>query len=183
MLATEQTTELESKPAPSPALLEEHASNEPMRHIPTLGWMCDKLDTDVRRRLEKLSASIETHATAEAENELRALCRALDRLADVAKHIRVNGHGPTDALQKLRWSLNHALSCLRLVDAATFGRREPFHHFDKSKSELIYGAFLVVLVHVQRVTIAVRAIDPAIDDHLNEGLVRLNEPLREQPIA
>ena len=40
-----------------------------------------------------------------------------------------------------------------------------------------------MLVHVERVTIAVRAIDPAIDDRLNEGLVRLNEPLREQPIA
>ena len=182
MLATEQTTELESKPATKP-MLEEHASNEPMRHIPTLAWMCDKLDEDVRRRLEKLSAAIEAHSTAGAENELRALCRALDRLADAAKHIRNNGHGPTEALQKVRWSLNHALSCLRLVDAATFGRREPFHHFDKSTSETIYGAFLVMLVHVERVTIAVRAIDPAIDDQLNEGLVRLNEPLREQPIA
>ena len=128
MLATEPTTELESK-------LEEHSANEAMRHIPTLAWISDKLDVDLRKRIEKLCAAVESKMNGDADNEIRALCRALDRLADAAKHIRVNGHGPTDALQKVRWSLNHALSCLRLVDAATFGRREPFHHFDKSKSE------------------------------------------------
>src|SRR5438477_3463011 len=183
MLATEPITEPENNPAPAKSPLEEHHANELMRHIPTIAWMGDKLDGDLRHRIEKLCAAIESKMNADAENELRALCRALDRLADAAKHIRNNGHGPTEALQKVRWSLNHALSCLRLVDAATFGRREPFHHFDKSKSETIYGAFLVMLVHVERVTIAVRAIDQAIDDRLNEGLVLLNEPLREQPIA
>ena len=174
MLATEETTK---------APLEEHATNEPMRHVPAIGWMCDKLDGDIRRRLEKLCASIKAHPTPEADTELRALCRALDRLADFAKHVRNNGHGPNDALHKTRWSLNHALSCMRLVDAATFGRREPFHHFDRSKSEPLYAHFLVVLDHVSRVTIAVRPIDPSIDERLLEGVVRLTEPLREQPIA
>ena len=183
MLATEQTTELETKPAAAVARLEEHATNAPMRHIPTLAWMADKLDTDLRRRIEKLCASLESHMTPEAENEVRALCRALDRLADASKHIRNNGHGPNESSQRVRWSINHALSCLRLVDAATFGRRAPFHHFEKSKSEPVYAAFLVVIEHVRRLTEVVRTLDAGIDERLNEGLVQLQEPLREQPIA
>ena len=182
MLATEQTPELESKPATKPEL-EEHATNAAMRHIPSLTWLCDKLDGDLRRRIEKLCAALDSHMTAEADHEVRGLCRALDRLADASKHIRNNGHGPNEALHKVRWSLNHALSCLRLVDAATFSRRAPFHHFEKSKSELVYAAFLVVIDHVYRLMTVVRTIDPGIDDSLNEGLVQLQEPLREQPIA
>jgi len=178
MLATEPTTELEGKPQ-----LEEHAANEAMRHIPAAGWMSEKLDGDVRRRIDTLCASLESKMNAEADGALRALCRALERLADAAKHVRNNGHGPNDAVQKVRWSINHALSCVRLIDNATYGRRAPFHHFEKSKSETVYAAFLVVLDAVDRLTRVVRTIDPDLDDKMNEGLVQLTEPLRTQPIA
>jgi len=154
-----------------------------MRHIPPIGWISEKLDGDLRRRVEKLCAAIEGRMTPEAENELRALCRALDRVADAAKHIRSNSHGPNEVLQKVRWSMNHAVSCVRLVDAAAFGRRGPFHLFEKSKAEPLYGAVLIVIDHIHRLTDVLRAIEPAIDEDLLEGLVRLNEPLREQPIA
>ena len=163
--------------------LEQHADNEPMRHIPALTWMSEKLDGDVRRRIDKMTAALDTHPAPEIEHEIRCLSRALDRLADASKHIRNNGHGPNEPLPKLRWSLNHALSCLRLTEAATFGRRAPFHTFERSKSETIYGAFLTVLHHLQRLLEVVRPIDPRIDERLNEGLVQLIEPLREQPIA
>lgn len=182
MLATEATTELESKPAPKPSL-EEQSTNEVMRHIPPIGWIAEKLDVDLRRRIDKLCASIESQLTPDAENELRALCRALDRLADTAKHIRSNSHGPNDVLQKVRWSMNHAVSCVRLVEPATFGRRGACHHFEKSKAEPLYGALLAVICAVERLTCLVRTIDPHIDERLQEGLVRLDEPLREQPIA
>jgi len=154
-----------------------------MRHIPPIGWISEKLDGDLRRRVEKLCVALEGRMTPEAENELRALCRALDRVADAGKHIRSNGHGPNDALQKVRWSMNHAVSCVRLVDSATFGRRAAFHHFEKSKAEGLYGAFLIVIDRIHRLTDVLRTIDPAIDEHLCEGLVRLTEPLREEPIA
>ncbi len=179
MLATEPTAELESKPP----LLEEHHANEAMRHIPTIAWMSEKLDGDVRRRIDKLCASLEGKMTADAEHALRGLCRALDRFADAAKHVRNNGHGPNEVVQKLRWALNHAVSSLRLADAATFGRRAPFHHFEKSKSETTYAAFLVVLDAVERLTRVTRTIDPDLDDKMNEGLVQLATPLRTQPIA
>lgn len=183
MLATEPITELENKPPAAKPLLEEHAANEAMRHIPTLSWICDKLDVDVRKRVEKLCAAVESKMTAEADGEIRALCRALDRLADSAKHIRSNGHGPNEPLQKLRWSINHALSCVRFLDSATFGRRAPFHQFEKSKSEPVYAAFLIVLAHLARFAEIARTIDPDVDERLCEGLVQLEEPLRAQPIA
>src|SRR2546423_15464613 len=125
MLATEQIPEAEPKPR-----LEEHAANEAMRHIPSLAWMTDKLDGDLRRRIDKVCAAVEPRMNAEAENEMRALSRALDRLADAAKHVRNNGHGPNDPLQKVRCSLNHALSCLWLVDAAMFVCPRPFLLFE-----------------------------------------------------
>ena len=174
---------VETPSVATPAHFEQHASNELMRHIPSLAWLCEKLDGDMRRRIDRISASVEGHVTPEIEEELRALSRALDRLADAAKHIRNNGHGPNEPLPKLRWSLNHALTCLRLADAATFARRAPFHTFERSKSEAIYGAFLVVIDHLGRVLDVVRPIDPGIDERLYEGLVKFEEPMREQPIA
>jgi len=183
MLATEPITEPENNPATAKSPLEEHHANELMRHIPTIAWMGDKLDGDLRHRIEKLCAAIESKMNADAESELRALSRALDRLADAAKHIRNNGHGPNEPLHKVRWSINHALSCVRLVDDATFGRRAPFHHFEKSKSETLYAAFLVVLHNIERLTRVARSIDPAVTEQLCEGLVQLEEPLREQPMA
>jgi hypothetical protein len=184
---TELPAEVAAEPPPHviahAAHLEQHAANEPMRHIPTLAWLCEKLDVDVRRRIDKMTASIDAHPAPEIENELRGLSRALDRLADSSKHIRNNGHGPNEALPKLRWSLNHALSCLRLADPATFGRRAPYQTFERSKSEAMFGAFVVVLEHLGRLLEVVRPIDPRIDERLSEGLVQLIEPLREQPIA
>ena len=47
----------------------------------------------------------------------------------------------------------------------------------------VAGAFLVVIDHVHRLTALVRAIDSRIDERLLEGLVVLQEPLREQRMA
>jgi hypothetical protein len=41
----------------------------------------------------------------------------------------------------------------------------------------------VVIQHVGRVLTLVRAIDPSVDEHLLDGLVKLETPLRTQPIA
>src|SRR5439155_14204246 len=71
---------VETPPVATPAHFEQHASNELMRHIPSLAWLCEKLDGDMRRRIDRISASIEGHVTPEIEEELRALSRALDRL-------------------------------------------------------------------------------------------------------
>lgn len=178
-LATEAT----EKPA-TKSLQETWGKNERMRHVPPIGWMIDKLDVDLRRRIEKLGHSIAGRQPSEAiEAELRALCRAIDRLADAAKFSRVGNQAPAELIARITWAINHAVGCLGSIDANLFGRRYPFQTFERSKGETLYGAFLVVIDRVHRTTQAIRAVDPRIDERLCEGLVALQEPLREQAIA
>jgi len=168
-------------------MLEHWPENERMRHIPALKWIIDKLDQDVRRRLEKLLVPYSDIGTADPrhaplEAELRALCRALDRVADCARRGR-NGHAPNEATAKVRWALDHAVQNLTASDADTFGRRYPFQTFERSNAEPLWGAMLSVLQHLQNLVPLVREIEPDIDERMYEGLVNLIEPLRREPIA
>jgi hypothetical protein len=178
-LATEPT----EKPA-AKSLQETWGKNERMRHIPPIGWMLDKLDVDLRKRIDKLCAAITAHPSNEAiDTALRALCRAIERLADAAKFSRATNHAPADIVARITWAINHAVSALNAVDANLFGRRYPFQTLERSKGEPLYGALLVVIDHVHRLTTLARAVDAHIDERLLEGLVVLQEPLREQQMA
>ena len=167
--------------------LETWARNEPMRHVPSAEWMVWKLDQDLRRRIEILFTPY-SHLPSDdprrtpLENEFRGLCRAIDRLADAARHTRVN-HPPHDLGDRIAWGLNQAVSSLNSLDPHLLGRRFPFHTGERSKGEPIYGALLVVIQHVERVLTLVRTIDRNVDEHLLDGLVKLETPLRTQPIA
>ena len=108
---------------------------------------------------------------------------AIDRLADTARFSRANTPAPAEIAARITWSINHALSSLGSLDANLFGRRYPFHTFERSKSEALYGALLVVIDHVRRLTVVTRSIDAGIDERLLEGLVVSQEPLREQKMA
>src|SRR5256886_117375 len=141
-------TEPSEKPA-AKTLLETWGKNDRMRHVPSIGWVIDKLNVDLRRRIEKLSA---VRPVENMEGELRALCRAIDRLADSAKYSRSSNHAPTELSARLTWGLDHAVSSLGSLDANLFGRRYPFQTFERSKAESLYGALLVVIDHVHRVT-------------------------------
>lgn len=187
MLATEEQPAPGHDPAPRPTALESWQSNERMRHVPTLAWIVQKLDQDVRRRLEKIlvpysdmPGSDPRHARM--EHELRAVCRSLDRVADVARRGR-GAHPPNDVAARVRWSLDHALQNLAAADADAFGRRFPFQTFERSNAEPLWGAMLSVLQHLQNLVPLVREIEPDIDERMYEGLVNLVEPLRTDPIA
>lgn len=167
--------------------LESWSKNEPMRHVPSAEWMSWKLDQDLRRRIEILFNSFDGLGfddphRAGIENELRALCRAIDRLADAARHSR-NNHPPHDLGDRVAWCLNQAVSSLNSLDPHLIGRRFPFHTGERSKAECIYGSLLVVIQHIGRVLTLVRTIDPNVDELLLDGLVQLETPLRTQPIA
>jgi hypothetical protein len=178
-LATEPTEKVASTP-----VLETWGKNERMRHIPPLAWIIEKLDIDLRRRIDKLMASIGSASFGEsADIELRAVCRAIDRLADAAKYSRATGQAPAEIGARITWALNHAVSALGSLDANLFGRRYPFQTLERSKGEALYGALLVVIDHVHRLTTLARRGDPHIDERLLEGLVVLQEPLREQRMA
>jgi hypothetical protein len=191
-LATEEPTPpADATPAPPaarPSLLESHAENERMRHIPPLAWMVQKLDLDLRRRIEKLwlpysdlPASDPRHAPLEAE--IRALCRAIDRISSIARHHRGNPHPPNDLGSRVTWTINQAVGNLAGVDAETFGKRFPFQTFERSNSEPLWAAMLSVIQHIQKLVPMIREIEPDIDERLYEGLVQLTEPMRRDPIA
>src|SRR5947209_16269837 len=88
-------TELTEKAATRP-LLETWGKNERMRHVPPVEWMIEKLDRDLRRRIDILCASAAPTSNEMIDSELRALCRAIDRLADAAKHSRAANHAPAE---------------------------------------------------------------------------------------
>ena len=178
-LATEPTEKVTAKP-----LLETWGKNERMRHIPPLGWIIEKLDGDLRRRIEKLISVIGSPPSGEAADiELRGLCRAIDRLADAAKFSRTTNHAPAEIGARINWAIQHAAGSLGSLDANLFGRRYPFQTLEKSKGEAIYGALLVIIDHVRRLTAIARAADPNVDERLLEGLVVLQEPLRQERMA
>ena len=181
-----------SPPAPPPPahheLQEQWRQNERMRHIPTIAAMIQKLDGDLRHRIEKLVAvyaALPGHDPRHSalEHELRALCRCIDRVADVAKRHRGNAHPPAELGHRISWAISHAVTNLKEADVDTFGRRFPIQTFERSNAEPLWAAMLSVIEHVHRLTAAIRAIDPGIDERLYEGLVVLNEPLRREPIA
>ena len=179
-------TEATEKPATKP-LLEVWGRNEVMRHVPPLEWLVRKLDHDVRRCAEKLWVSIaalphDDPRRAALDDHVRALCRAIDRLADTARHTRTN-HPPQDLGDRLAWSINHAVSCLNSLDPTLFGRRCPFHTFERSKAEPLYGTLVAVLACVRDLTALARTVDADLDERLLDGLVTLQQPLRREPIA
>jgi hypothetical protein len=183
--------ETETEKATPPSRLETWAQNESMRHVPSLEWILWKLDVDLRHRLELMTGPCRTlpfdHPhRAETDTELLSLCRAIERLAEAAKHLRNSGHPPQDLGSRVTWSLNHALASLNSLDGSLFGRRYPVQTHERSKAEPVYGALLVVIQHADRLLQRVRAIDPGIDEKLLKDLVVLEHPVNEQtlkPIA
>jgi hypothetical protein len=169
------------------SLLETWGKNERMRHVPSIEWMVHKLDVDVRRRIDILFAPFAVLPSSDsrfqgAESEFRTLCRAIDRLAEPARHTRGN-NVPSELRLRIDWAITHAVTSLNNLDPNLFGRRYPFQTLERSKGEPLYAALLVVIERVRRLTNTIRAIDGRIDEHLLEGLVTLQEPLREQAIA
>lgn len=192
-LATESKPETEEatvlKPS-TPSRLESWAANERMRHVPSVDWLIWKVDVDLRARLDKLlssfeSAPIDAPQRAHMDADLRALCRALDRLADVARHSRINGQ-TGELRQRVVLALNTAVNNLKTLDASLVGRRFPFQTFERSKSEPLYGALLMALDYMQRLISHARIVDLNLDERLLAGLVTLQNPVDDRmlkPIA
>lgn len=188
MLATEPDPSGTTQPAPRASILENWSANERMRHVPTIAWMVQKLDGDVRRRIDALwlpysdlPASDPRHAALEAG--FRSLCKSLDRVGDVARHHRGHPHPPVELGNRVQWSLGQAIANLKGGDSDSFGRRFPFQTFERSNAEPLWAAMLATIQQVQKLTELVRDVDPQIDEKVYEGLVTLVEPLRRDPIA
>ena len=189
ILATEPATVATDEKRRSLPPLETWAANERMRHVPTPEWMARKIESDLRKRVEKLlsvfvnvAASDPRHTPLEVE--FRALCKALERLADAAKPTaRQNAH---DLPSRIDVVLTVSVANIRSLEPTPLGRRNPYNAFDRSKAEPMYAALLAVICHIDRIIRLARAIDPGLDERLLEGLVVLQNPVDERmlrPIA
>jgi hypothetical protein len=187
MLATD-TTPLPTTPTGArTALLEEHPHTDRMRHIPEIDWLVAKLDQDMRQRIEKLWVPYSDLASNDPrhgpiETELRALARCLERIVEIAGRKRVS-HPPSDLFTRLQSALSQAVSAISALDRTTFGKRLPFHTFERSNAEPLWATVLSSINHLQRVVPMVREVEPEIDERLYENLVQLREPMRRDPIA
>ena len=182
MVATEV-----KEPGSASALQETWSKNEQMRHVPRLEWIVQKLDVDLRRRIDLLTAPFlslphDDPRHLAIETELRGLCRSLDRLADMVRHPRAL-HPPHDLVPRTIWGLEQALASLRTIAPETFDRRFPFQTLERSRAEPTYAALLLVMAHVDRLLPLIRPIDSRIDERLLEGLVNLERPLPTEPMV
>jgi hypothetical protein len=176
--------------APKTSLLESWEGNERMRHIPLLEWMIGKVDGGLRLTVEKsltpiLGLPSDDPRRTRTDADLRNLCKALDRLAEVARHERQSA-AQGDLPHRIEAAFDHAVESLRSLDADLIGRRFPFQTFERSKAEPLYSALLVVMNIVDRIVPLAREIEPDLDERLLEGLVVLGNPVDERmlrPIA
>jgi hypothetical protein len=181
-------TEAAEKP-PARTLLETWGKNERMRHVPPVEWIVRKLDGDLRRRIDVaysvfVSMPLDDVRRARMEIELRLLCRTIDRLADAGRHTRTSDQHPSSDLGiRISSVIAHAVANLNSLDANLFGRRYPFQTFERSRAEAVAAALMVVVCAITRTLAIARDIDPSVDERLFAGLVTLQQPLREQPIA
>jgi hypothetical protein len=160
-------TELPDKAA-TRSLLETWGKNERMRHVPRIEWIAEKLDRDLRRRIQILSAASPMNDSIDAE--LKSVGRSIDRVADAAKYSRAATQPPAELPARLDFAITHAVSCLNSLDPNLFGRRYPFQTFERSKAESVYSALLVVIDRVHRATEIVRAVDRSVDEKLLEAV-------------
>lgn len=183
ILATEPATVATDETRSTLPPLETWAGNERMRHVPSAEWMARKVETDIRMRVDKVMPVLLTLPSADPrhaslETEFRALGRALERLADTARPTaRQNGH---DLPSRIDSMLTIAAANIHALETTAFGRRNPYHAYDRSKAEPLYAALLAVLGHLERVITLVRAIDPGIDERLLQGLVVLENPVDDR---
>lgn len=190
ILATEATDAQAEKTSGLPPL-EEWAGNDRMRHIPSLEWMIRKVDVELRRRIDLVRGSLESAqpdgpGRGRLEESLKSVCHALDLLAESARPSRQHHQQGGDLTHKIEAALTNAVAGLRSLDADLIGRRFPYHSFDRSKAEPLYGTLLVALGRVERSLALAREIDPGVNERLLDGLVVLENPVDERmmhPIA
>lgn len=171
--------------------LETTARNPRMRHVPSMEWMIRKLETTLHERIELMISSVQRSVADDSlrqaiDASFHALGRAFEKVCETARPSRGHHGDWNDPVAHVRSTLVGAVAALRSLDPEIFGRREPFHHFERSRSEQLYGTVLSAIAHVDSLLTLVRQVDPSIDERLYAHLVNLSQPLNDEvkrPIA
>ncbi|HVT03715.1 MAG TPA: hypothetical protein VHL58_10125 [Thermoanaerobaculia bacterium] len=152
-------------------------SPEIMRHIPALPVLQELIRGDLRRRVDILWLSAHSHTRPGLEDSRRAIdhqlnsiAHWLDRIADATHVARRSGHHPSDLKGRLDAAFAQAGEALAMLRDDDYRRRTPFHHFDRSRSESIVGAFVVLGCKIEKAIELVEQIDPDIRFKVNESI-------------
>ncbi len=139
--------------------LEQLTSNEEMRHVPPLEVLLRRVDDMLRRGIDEALASARSadqDTIRDVDVQLKRASLCLARVAELARHHR----GVTAAHPEPRpiiEALEGAVSSLRNADK-NLRRRTPFHHFERSRGEMLYGSLLsaeqCVAKAIQRLSVA-----------------------------
>ena len=118
-----------------------------MRHVPPLDDIIERIDGKIRVRLTTIASIAERIGDENhpLQRMVKSACRQVCHIAEVARH-RTHGHanGNGSLTQSVNHSLTVALEALRAVDRSVYGRRMPFHRFERSECEEIYAAVVAV---------------------------------------
>lgn len=164
---------MSSEPKPV-STLERIGETPELRHVPPREVVVRRLDVEFRRKLTILWDSVaaldqpsDTDLHAAFEDRVRYIIRWLDRLAHLARGPYNPPHG--NLREQLLAAVDGAVSAVNATDANAFRRRTPFHLFDRSRGELIYGAFVVIESAIASLTEQLSRIDPSLYEKLLNG--------------
>lgn len=163
--------------------IETVARTEEMRHVPRLALLIEKLDRDVRMRIETIYSSCfesartpDSATLSELENVFKQVCRWLERLGEQARGRRGAQSHELNLHARVRSALSFAIEALSSLDETQFRRRIASNSFERSRGECIYAAFLVVIYELDRLAKLAATIDPDVAMKLIEPPYQL-EPL------
>jgi hypothetical protein len=169
---------------------EQFSQTEEMRHVPPVSWLIDKLDHDVRSRIETLytscfesGRSLDSPTISELETRFRQIYRWLERMGEQARGRRGPTNHDFNLRSRVRAALAFAIESLATVDPVQFRRRNPPNLFERSRGECLYAAFLMVTCEIDRLITAAAAIDPDLHMKLIEPPYSLPPPPVQEQLA
>jgi hypothetical protein len=160
-----------------------YADGEELRHIPPVAtlirWVEENLQRDALASASVIFDSLDVPADVRGRAKAIAtsICHWLDRPVEFA-HIHRAGSAGGDPTAALRQAFSSALEALRTLDAQSFRRKATHNTFDRSSSEQIYGALLIVGCRVRELVDLAASIDRDLRMRLNE---RIYPPLTIDP--
>lgn len=168
--------------------IEATGQTEEMRHVPHPEILIEKLNRDIRPRIEMLYASCfessrtpDSELLSKLEGRFRQVGRWLERLGEQARGKRSHASHDFNLLSRLRSALTFAQESLATADATQFRRRNPFHQFERSRGECAYAAFLVVVWELEQIAELAARIDPDVPMKLIEPPYKLEPSTLVEP--
>lgn len=161
--------------------IEDPATTDRMRHLPSLERVIEKVDQNFRQRADLCyqiafgSAHEDRDVEREVEERLRRFIEALGDLSAAAGK-RTGSHQQDHLRVALERVLDETVAALRNIDSESFARRQPYNRFPRSRWESIFSCYLRARWKLNDLLPLVDTLDP--DSSMK--LLELESP-REMP--